>query len=441
MASSQPDSTRPPPPHTEPADGSAFPFEVDFEVVSRLIDPLRVLLIEDDPDHAALTEAYLADAHDPSIDLHHVVTVEGGAAALEGARTEGRPFHAVLADQQLPDSAYWETAGRVVRAAGDAPVIALTSLGDVEVALEAVRAGASDYLVKAELTPELLRRTIRYAVERSQRKEALQATNDALRQTLRHARQMQSQIVEQEKLAGLGRLLSGVAHELRNPLGLAVNAIEAAADEADALGRSLPDLDGDAAEHLATLRDLASQAARNGRRADDVVRSMYDHARGVEGETRLVGLGEIVRAAVAQTPAHGVDVRLEIDDAAEVYGSGSALTRMLANIMENAVFAARAGGGTVRIRTNTGEGKRGTEAILLVEDDGPGLDASLSDRAFEPFESAWASNRRIGLGLTIARAIAVGHSGRIELNASELGGLRVRVCLPASGHERSLGRA
>ena len=438
MTFSPRDPSRPHPSTDEPSDGD-LGFEI--EVISETPDRLRVLLVEDDPDHAALTEAYLAEAQDPAVDLHHVATMEAAIDTLEASRATGEPFHAVLTDQQLPDSAYWETTGRVVRAAGGTPVVALTSLGDMDVALDALRSGASDYLVKSELTPELLRRTLRYAVERSQRDEALRTTNEALRQTLRHVRQMQTQIVEQEKLAGLGRLLSGVAHELRNPLGLALNAIEAAAEEADVLREALPDLASEAAETLRSLRNLADQAVRNGRRADNVVRSMYDHAQGVEGEIRPVGLGEIVRAAVAQTRAPGVDIQLHIDDAVEVYGSGSALTRMLANILENAVFAAQTGGGTVRVQTEVADGTQGVEAILIVEDDGPGLDGDLGESVFEPFASAWDAERRIGLGLTIAHAIVIGHSGRIELTASDLGGLRVRVCLPASESERFLAEA
>ena len=193
-------------------------------------------------------------------------------------------------------------------------------------------AGYSVTLIFAEATSALSLPDVDTAVarvaERAQRDEALRTTNDALRQTLRHVRQMQSQIVAQEKLAGLGRLLAGVAHELRNPLGLAVNAIEAAADEADALARALPNVSGGAAEHLGSLRGFTAQSFRNGRRADDVVRSMYDHA----------------RAAIAQVPAHGVDVEVDLGDVVEVYGSGSALTRMLANIVENAVYAAQQGG-------------------------------------------------------------------------------------------------
>ena len=403
----------------------------EVEVVESTPDPLRTLLIEDDPDHAALVEAYLADVESPRIELSHASTVEAGTTSLEAARDAGVPFHVVLADQQLPDSAYWQTVSRVVGAAAGVPVVALTSLGDLEGALDAVRAGAQDYLVKSELSPELLRRTLRYAVERARRDAALRRTNEALRQTLRHVRQMQAQIVEQEKLAGLGRLLSGVAHELRNPLGLAVNSAAAVAREAEALEAVLGTVEGDAAEHLEALRDNAARAARQGRRADDVVRAMYDHARGVEGALRPVDVGGVVRTAVARETADDVTVSTDIAAGLEAVGVGSALTRMLANLLENAVAAARLGDGRVRVAAL----RDGDEVVVTVEDDGPGFDNAAE--AVEPFVSGWRTGRRVGLGLPLARAIAVGHGGRVELGRSvSLGGARVRVVLPAADAPR-----
>ncbi len=402
--------------HLEGAEGAVV------EVVAETPDPLRVLLIEDNPDHAALVEAYLADVVDPEIELDLVGTVEAATAAL----AEPGRYHAVLSDQQLPDSDYWETVTRVVAAAGGVPVVALTSLGDLEVALDAVRAGASDYLVKGDLTPDVLRRTLRYAVERARRDRALRETNEALRQTLRHVRQMQAQIVEQEKLAGLGRLLAGVAHELRNPLGLAVGFAEAVHAEAQALAQAV-DLDGEPAAHLGALVEAAAGASRQGRRADAVVRSMYEHARGVDGALRPVALADIVRAAVAQVAAGDVEIDVEAVSKTEVLGVGSALTRMLANLLGNAVLAARAGGGHVRVTAQAGP--KG-EAVLTVADDGPGVEPAVLAQAFEPFFSGWGGGRRVGLGLSLARAIAVGHGGRIELAPGPLGGAAVTVTLP-----------
>jgi len=402
---------------------------VEAEVVGAAPDPLRVLLVEDDPDHAALVHAYLDDIRDPAVALAHAATAEAGVSALETARADGAPFHAVLADQQLPDSAYWETMSRVVGAAGGIPVVALTSLGDLDVALDAVRAGAQDYLVKTDLTPELLRRTLRYAVERARRDDALRETNEALRQTLRHVRQMQAQLVEQEKLAGLGRLLSGVAHELRNPLGLAVGFSEVVAREAEALAELLPGLDGEAADHLASIRESAARAAAQGRRADEVVSAMYLHARGVDGVLHPVDVGAVVRTAVASTPADGVAIETEVAPWLGVLGVGTALARLVGNVLENAVLAARLGNGHVRVSAV----RTGQEVLVSVEDDGPGFDAEGLQQAFEPFVSTWPTGRRVGLGLALARAIAVGHGGRLELGRSErLGGARVRAVLPAS---------
>ena len=424
--------------------GPDAPDLVAAEVVSETAPgPLRVLLLEDNDDHAALVEA-LVEGLAPPVTLVRAVTVE---AALDLLRAPGEsgPFDAVLADQQLPDSAYWETVARVAEAAGAVPVVALTSLGDADVALDAVRQGAADYLVKSELSPELLRRTLRHAVERARRTAALHETNEALRQTLRHVRQMQAQIVEQEKLAGLGRLLAGIAHELRNPLGLAVTSAEGVVAETDALAEALADVDlpPDAAEALAHVREGAERVARNGRRADRVVRGMYEHARGVDGELRPVALGAVVRAALAQVEGPALrHVRVETDvNGGEVRGVGSALVRMLANVVENAVLAAgraarrRSDGAPGRVRVAAAEGEDGAggpAVVLTVEDDGGGL-VGEADRVFEPFYSAWGSSRRVGLGLTLARAVAVGHGGTVEIGPSEMGGLAVRVTLPREG--------
>ena len=423
-------------PHDDPgfdpaamgADLSADPFTSEVEVVAQSPDPLRVLLIEDDPDHAALVEAYVAGVSDPAIELTHEGTVEAGTATIREAQDGGDPFHAILTDQQLPDSAYFETVGRVVAAAGASPVVALTSLGEMDLALDAVRAGASDYLVKAELTPELLRRTLRYAVERAQRDEALRETNDALRRTLRHARQMQAQIVEQEKLAGLGRLLSGVAHEIRNPLGLVVNSAEAIVSEASELRDTLTtaELPAAAREILDSVDRLAASIARNGRRVDTTVRSMYTHASGVEGRTQTTNLSEAARVALAQVDP-GAEVELDLDDVS-VRGVGSALVRMIVNVLENAVHASSGPDGRIRITTRSIVQPDGRPAAeLTVEDAGPGWGLE-PDHALRPFVSTWSGH--LGLGLSMARTIAVSHEGHLHLGTSDLGGALVRVTMP-----------
>lgn len=399
---------------------------------------LRLLLIEDEPDHAELVRAHLGDMSEPSVAVVHAETLQAAVAALAQARQRGAPFEIVLTDQRLPDSEYWETVPAVVAAAAGVPVVALTSIGDLDVALDAIAQGAQDYLVKAELSPELLRRTLRYAVERTRHAAELRSTNEALRQTLQHVRQMQAQLVEQEKLSGLGRLLAGVAHEFRNPLHLTVNYAEAAAQRAEDLAALLGDsLSGEAAEELAVLLENVRKAVEHGHRTDGVMQSMVEHARGVAGQLQPVDLHTALNAALARvaTPEAGLEVTRDYDAdlAGETfYGMREALARMLYNVIENAAIAVSGHDGAGRIRVSTRRSDEGEtpDAVVVVDDDGPGIAAEALPFLFEPFHTAWAQGRRVGLGLTLAHTVVSGHGGRIEVGPSDLGGAAVRIVLP-----------
>ena len=401
-------------------------------------DRLRLLLIEDEPDHAELVRAHLDDLREPTVTVVHMDTVGKAVEALTEARRRGAAFHIVLTDQRLPDSEYWETVPAVVRAAGGAPVVALTSIGDLDVALEAIAQGAQDYLVKAELSPEILGRTLRYAVERTRHASELRATNEALRQTLQHVRQMQAQLVEQEKLSGLGRLLAGVAHEFRNPLHLTVNYAEVAAHRAEDLAALLGDsLSEEAAEELEALLDNVRKAVEHGHRTDGVMRSMIEHARGVAGQLQPVDLQLALNAALARAAPEDAEVEVVRNYDAELagasfYGMREALARMLFNVVENAVIAASGQNGTGRIRISTQRRAEAenADAVVVVEDNGPGILDEDLPLLFEPFHTAWPAGRRMGLGLTLAHNIASSHGGRIEIGPSDLGGAAVQIVLP-----------
>ena len=128
---------------------------------------LKVLLVEDNPADARLVREMLKDAHHP-VTLTHANRLRD---ALECLRTQG--FSAILLDLNLPDSEGMNTFLRARAEAAQAPIVVLTGLADEEVAARAVREGAQDYLVKAEVDGPLLYRSIRYAVERHASDEAI----------------------------------------------------------------------------------------------------------------------------------------------------------------------------------------------------------------------------------------------------------------------------
>jgi PAS domain S-box-containing protein len=138
--------------------------------------PLRVLLVEDSPGDARLIRELLAEA-EAGFDLEWVSRLADGLERL----SDGEPLDAALLDLSLPDSQGFVTFEKVRKAAPDVPIIMLTGLADEELAVQAVRCGAQDYLTKSEASGPLIARAVRYAIERQAADEALRESEEKLR--------------------------------------------------------------------------------------------------------------------------------------------------------------------------------------------------------------------------------------------------------------------
>ena len=263
-----------------------------------------------------------------------------------------------------------------------------------------------------------------------------------------HVHAMQGQLVQQEKLAGLGRLTAGVAHELKNPLNF-VNNFAALADElADeaqaAFEAGRPD---EARALLPDLRLNVTKIGEHGRRADEIVRTMLVHARGVSGEREPVDLGRVLATAATQAagPADADlrPVRISVDASAlgeaTVAGIPSALGRLFLNLVENAVQATRERAGyeaagyepAVYVEATLGRDRMGHDvAVVTVADNGAGISDVSLPRIFEPFYTTKAPGQGTGLGLSLAYDIAVGHGGTLAAGRSDRGGALLTVSLP-----------
>ena len=141
--------------------------------------PIHILLVEDSPADARLVCELLGEAGDVETSLAHVSTLHDAEVRLR----DGAPPDVVLLDLSLPDSAAPDTVARVVAAAPEVPIVVMTAAPDEKLSLEALRAGAQDYLSKDAATGETLVRAIRYAAERVQRERELQRTSDAFRES------------------------------------------------------------------------------------------------------------------------------------------------------------------------------------------------------------------------------------------------------------------
>ncbi|MDX1530011.1 MAG: ATP-binding protein [Rhodothermales bacterium] len=253
----------------------------------------------------------------------------------------------------------------------------------------------------------------------------------------------QAQLVQQEKLASLGALTAGIAHEIKNPLNFVVNFAGISRELAD-------DLEGEAdpAEQEALLADLKANAAKieeHGRRADAIVRAMMEHARSGSGERRAVDLNALVREYVglayhgarARHPAFTVTLEQRFAEAVgRVEVVPQEIGRVLINLLDNAFDAVRqraADGDAAYVPTVQVSTRRTDDRVeVRVEDNGPGIPEDTAAKIFEPFFTTKPSGEGTGLGLSLSYDIVVqGHGGALEVESADGGGTVFTVGLPA----------
>lgn len=275
-----------------------------------------------------------------------------------------------------------------------------------------------------------------------------------LNETLEHLRLTQEQLITQEKLASLGALTGGIAHEIKNPLNFITNFAEVNKELADELEAELSskrdsmvsDIYAELEDILSNLKINAAQINHHGKRADGIVRSMMQHASGALGERQPVDVNELVEEYV-NLSYHGMRANVTdfnvtiVKELEENLGSTEMVPqdigRVLLNLLNNAFYAVNkhvtnAGSGyepTVTVQTRRSMG--GIE--ITVADNGPGMPKEVQERIFEPFFTTKPTGSGTGLGLSLSYEIVTqGHGGSIHVVSHEGSGASFTVTLPVS---------
>ncbi|QJE72005.1 HAMP domain-containing histidine kinase [Aerophototrophica crusticola] len=240
-----------------------------------------------------------------------------------------------------------------------------------------------------------------------------------LSQAVEELRATQGQLVQSEKLAGLGRLVAGVAHELNTPLGITLTTTSHLTQQVDELERALQS--GKVtrtafATFLQDLREASTLLTVNVTRTAAVVQSFKQVAGEPEGGPHRrfdlpEFLSELLPAQEARLRNAGVRLEVEVPPGLEVRGNpgvlGQVLDELLSNILSHAFPPGR--GGTVRLSA----APDGDRVALAVEDDGTGLPAEVRGRLFEPFVTTGRRDGRTGLGLHMAYNLVTGALGGV----------------------------
>jgi len=340
-------------------------------------DAPTILVAEDDPALAASIAHLLADQY-------KVVVALDGLAAYDLA-VRHQP-HLLVSDVEMPGMNGVELTRRfrALPNNGLAPIVMLSALADLRDRITGLDAGAVDYVVKP-FNPRELKARVRAQLE---------MRNLALR------------LHRAEKLAALGTLSAGLAHELRNPANGIVNAI---APLREVLPPELTGSDTGAGQLLEVLAGCAEQIGA-------LSRQLLGFRRGGDLELRTVAIGDVVQRAIslARPAMRGIELREHLDGNPRVQCAAPLLVQVLTNLVENAAHAAGPGG-WVEIAARATDDR----ILLEVADSGPGVPPELRERIFEPFFTTKPVGAGTGLGLPIARDIVHRHGGVLEVRERE----------------------
>jgi len=423
-------------------------------------DAPEVLVVEDNAEMRRLL-AFVVGRE------YRVRTARNGREALDAVRERAPDL--VLTDVMMPEMSGTELC-RAIRGDPETaglPVVLVTSKAEREMKIEGLEGGADDYVTKPFHPRELLAR-VRALVRLRQlqrdleeRNRTLERMNEELERALADLKEAEVAVLQAERLAAVGELAAGVAHEVNNPVNFALNALRTLGSQVQALAelaRALSALDASDPAALARqfrelehLRgELAPQEA-----ADELLELVAIVSEGLERTYRLVGnlrdlagpghgarLPVNLRRGIESTlqllgrdlQEAGVTVRTDLGrEPLVVQGDAGALNQVFLNLLKNSAEALEGSCGTVWIEAR----RQGAWVELAIRDDGPGIPADVRERLFEPFFSTKEAGRGSGLGLSICRRIMKEHGGTIELSSppGTAVGAAFTIRLPVEGAE------
>jgi signal transduction histidine kinase len=401
----------------------------------------RILLVDDSPVTRRFFSLYLSHRYD---------CIEAGSYEEAISLLKKFKFSVVVTDIIMPGISGIELLRKVVSDFKPAEVIILSGVDRPQRALDAIRLGAFDYLIKP-CEPNVLEVTIQRAVERrnividaNRYKLELETQNAELVARKTEMERLQAQVIQSEKMASLGQLAAGIAHELNNPVGFVHANLE-----------MLDDLIGDLlrlvehyeliettieAELIKTkigypqIKEDITEIIRDCREGSDRVREIVQNLRTFsrldEAEYKEVDLHDGIDATVRMLSryfsAGNIELRRNYGDLPHIGAHAGPLNQVWMNLLANAAQAIGPRSGVVTIDTREDD----ENVFVEISDTGSGIAVQHMNRIFDPFFTTKPVGEGTGLGLSISFSIVERHGGMITVESRLNEGTAFRVQLP-----------
>jgi two-component system, NtrC family, sensor kinase len=366
-----------------------------------------------------------------------------GSLALEAARHA--PPDLILLDIHMPEMDGFEVCRclKADEALKDIPVVFISALTETRDKIQAFDAGGVDYITKPFQVEEVLARVRTHLELRRYRRE-LKRKNKRLKKTVNDLKTAQIRLIQSEKMAALGVLSAGVAHEINNPVNFiktSTLSLQRDVDDLLKVAKLGASCCGDSVESgcqeikglleeleyetiLTEIPGLFRSILEGIRRTEEIVRSLRTFARQDEMMSKAVDIHEIIDSALIMLRNRykgTTSVVREYGEVPPIPCFVGKLSQVMINVLANAIDAIEKKGGSgqhqITIKTEVSERDNRSYAVVRIADTGTGIPEELIHKVFDPFFTTKEVGKGIGLGLFITSNIVQEHKGHIEVSS------------------------
>ena len=416
-------------------------------------DNRRILIVDDEEVIRTLFALSLGERYE-------CVTAADTQEALKLLAEE--QFALVISDVQMPGLSGVELLRKIVSDFPDTVVIMVSGIDRSQRVIDALRIGAFDYLLKP-CDLDVLQLRVEQALERrtllqngKRYKEELEIHNAELSAHRAKLTSLQAQLMQSEKMASLGQLAGGVAHELNNPAGFIYSNMESLDQYASRLTRLLsvydhaqlsPELTAQAnaikreikyEEALPELSSIIADCQEGARRIRDIVMNLRTFSRLDEAESTPVdihaGIDSTIRILSQYYNSDHIALKREYSPLPLIHCFAGQLNQVWMNLLMNAAQAIGLGPGEVRIET----GVKDEMVFVKISDTGSGILPKDLEKIFEPFFTTKPVGVGTGLGLSISYGIITSHGGTITVESTHGKGTTFTTRIPLDARPRPI---